>query len=203
MRSLYPAAVRLHFVLDNFSPHKGEQVRDWANGNNVELAYTPHYASWLNRIEAQFKALRYFTLNGTDHPDHATQARLIRRYIAWRNRHADDPKLHAASSTRQTLPDGLRAQPRYLPFVGAATLARVSDEMFSVGAVLLVLERTGSASLAGLVVAAITLPPRHGAAAWRVARPDRRAPPADRPVARFGRCRRPAPDRGGAGAARG
>ena len=52
----------------------------------------------------------------------------------------------------------LRAQPGYLPFVGAATLARVSDEMFSVGAVLLVLERTGSASLAGLVVAAITLP---------------------------------------------
>jgi predicted MFS family arabinose efflux permease len=52
----------------------------------------------------------------------------------------------------------LRAQPGYLPFVGAATLARVSDEMFSVGAVLLVLERTGSPALAGLVVAAITLP---------------------------------------------
>ncbi len=27
----------------------------------------------------------------------------------------------------------LRAQPGYLPFVGAATLARVSDKMFSVG----------------------------------------------------------------------
>jgi predicted MFS family arabinose efflux permease len=52
----------------------------------------------------------------------------------------------------------LRAQPGYLPFVGAATLARVSDEMFSVGVVLLVLDRTGSAGLAGLAVAAITLP---------------------------------------------
>jgi predicted MFS family arabinose efflux permease len=52
----------------------------------------------------------------------------------------------------------LRAEPGYLPFIGAATLARVSDEMFSVGVVLLVLERTGSASLAGLMVAAITLP---------------------------------------------
>jgi predicted MFS family arabinose efflux permease len=52
----------------------------------------------------------------------------------------------------------LRAQPGYLPFVGAATLARVSDEMFSVGAVLLVLDRTGSPELAGLVVSAITLP---------------------------------------------
>jgi predicted MFS family arabinose efflux permease len=53
---------------------------------------------------------------------------------------------------------GLRAQPGYLPFVSAATLARVSDEMFSVGVVLLVLDRTGSAGLAGLAVAAITLP---------------------------------------------
>ncbi len=62
-------------------------------------AYTPHYGSWLNRIEAQFKALRYFTLDGTDHPDHATQARLIRRYIAWRNGHADDTKLRAVLTT--------------------------------------------------------------------------------------------------------
>ena len=59
----------------------------------------PHYGSWLNRIEAQFKALRYFTLDGTDHPDHATQARLIRRYMAWRNHHADDAKLRAIVNT--------------------------------------------------------------------------------------------------------
>ena len=51
----------------------------------------------------------------------------------------------------------LRAQPGYLGFVSAATLARVSDEMFSVGVVLLVLDRTGSAALAG-AVAAITFP---------------------------------------------
>ena len=48
---------------------------EWAAANNVELAYTPHYASWLNRIEAQFQALRYFALDGTDHPSHAEQAR--------------------------------------------------------------------------------------------------------------------------------
>ena len=67
--------------------------------NNVELAYTPHYASWLNRIEAQFRALRYFTLAGTDHPDHATQARLIRRYIHWRNRNTDNPRLRRLINT--------------------------------------------------------------------------------------------------------
>ncbi|MFL5884653.1 MAG: MFS transporter [Thermoleophilaceae bacterium] len=52
----------------------------------------------------------------------------------------------------------LRAQPGYVRFLLAATPARVADEMFSVAVVLLVLERTGDAALAGGVVAAITLP---------------------------------------------
>ena len=99
IRSLYPPGVRLHLVLDNFSPHKGEKVREWAAANNVELAYTPFYASWLNRIEAQFRALRYLALAGTDHPDHATQTRLIPRYIAWRNRNTDNPCLRALINT--------------------------------------------------------------------------------------------------------
>jgi predicted MFS family arabinose efflux permease len=53
---------------------------------------------------------------------------------------------------------GLRAQPGYVKFLSAATLARVSDEMFGVGVVLLVLDRTDSPALAGTTVAAITLP---------------------------------------------
>lgn len=97
LRSLYPPEVRIAIVLDNFSPHlstrKDQRVGDWAAANNVELAYVPFYASWLNRIEAQFTALRYFTLDGTDHDSHHAQARMIRRYIAWRNRHADDANL--------------------------------------------------------------------------------------------------------------
>ena len=97
IRTLHPSEARLAFVLDNFSPHRSSRgdsrVADWAAANNVELVYTPHYASWLNLIEAQFRALRYFTLAGTDHPDHATQARLIRRYIAWRNRNTHDARL--------------------------------------------------------------------------------------------------------------
>ena len=66
---------------------------DWAAANNVELAYVPFYASWLNRIEAQFQALRYFALDGTDHASHHEQGRMIRRYIAWRNRNAHDRAL--------------------------------------------------------------------------------------------------------------
>jgi hypothetical protein len=47
----------------------------------------------LNRIEAQFTALRYFTLDGTDHRTHGEQASMIRRYIAWRNRNTNNPRL--------------------------------------------------------------------------------------------------------------
>jgi hypothetical protein len=35
-------------------------------------------------------ALRYFCLDGTDHQSHEAQAFLIRRYIAWRNRNAQN-----------------------------------------------------------------------------------------------------------------
>ena len=68
----------------------------------------------------------------------------------------------------------LRRQPAYLRFLSAATLARVADEMFSVGVVLLALERTGSAALAGTLVAAITLPSLFTApllGAWQALRP--------------------------------
>ena len=97
VRSLHPPEVRIAIVLDNFSPHlmakKDQRVREFVEANNVELAYVPFYASWLNRIEAQFQALRYFTLDGTDHASHQEQGRMIRRYIAWRNRNAHDHAL--------------------------------------------------------------------------------------------------------------
>jgi len=97
LRSLYPPDVRIAIVMDNFSPHlstkKDTRVGDWAEANNVELAYVPTNASWLNRIEAQFQALRYFTLDGTDHRSHEEQNSMIRRYIAWRNRNAHDETL--------------------------------------------------------------------------------------------------------------
>ncbi len=101
LRSLYGPEVRIAIVLDNFSPHlstkKDDRVGQWAAANNVELAYVPTNASFLNRIECQFTALRYFALDGTDHRSHEDQNSMIRRYIAWRNRHTDDEELRAIS----------------------------------------------------------------------------------------------------------
>jgi MFS family permease len=52
----------------------------------------------------------------------------------------------------------LRRHPGYPLFWATATVTRLADEMYSVGVVLLVLDRTGSAGLAGATVAGITLP---------------------------------------------
>jgi hypothetical protein len=97
VRSLHPAGARIAIVCDNFSPHlstrKDKRVGQRAAASNVEIACTPTNSSWMNRLECQFTALREFTLNGTDHATHHEQGSMIRRYIAWRNRHTADPRL--------------------------------------------------------------------------------------------------------------
>ena len=97
LRSRYPLQVPIAIVCDNFSPHlttrKDQRAGQWAAASNAEIACTPANASWLNRIAAQFTALRYFALDGTDHTSHREQASMIRRYIIWRNNHAYDERL--------------------------------------------------------------------------------------------------------------
>ena len=97
LRTLYPPEVRIAIICDNFSPHlatrKDKRVGQWAAASNTEIAYTPTNSSWLNRIEAQFTALRYFALDGTDHRSHEEQNSMIRRYIIWCNNHAYNERL--------------------------------------------------------------------------------------------------------------
>jgi MFS family permease len=52
----------------------------------------------------------------------------------------------------------LRRSHGYPQFLTAATVARLADEMFAIGVVLLILDRGGSPTLAGLTVAAVTFP---------------------------------------------
>jgi hypothetical protein len=55
IRILYPKEIRIALVRDNFSLHlstnSDPRVGDWVAANNVELAYMPTNASWVNRIE--------------------------------------------------------------------------------------------------------------------------------------------------------
>ena len=98
--SRYPLATRLYLVLDNFSPHKRREVTDWAADHNVELVFTPTYASWLNRIEAIFSGVRYFALANSDYPDHAHSRRAILAYVAGATGIATPSSSNAGKNTR-------------------------------------------------------------------------------------------------------
>ncbi|XKK40084.1 IS630 family transposase [Nocardiopsis sp. ARC36] len=97
LRARWPGQ-RLYVVLDNYSPHRHPHVRAWAADNEVELVFLPTYGLWLNWIESEFAALRYYALNGTDHRSHAEQNAAIGAYVRYRNRRAR-PKISFARSS--------------------------------------------------------------------------------------------------------
>jgi hypothetical protein len=112
LRSLHPAGCDR--VMDNYSaPHPvtrvDSRVGTGPETSNVELAYVP-FTRLLAEPDrgAQFTSLRYFALDGTDHPGHPReQANVIRRYVAWRNRHITDPRLpQGRSPSQETIKKG-------------------------------------------------------------------------------------------------
>ncbi|HEY0692863.1 MAG TPA: IS630 family transposase [Kribbella sp.] len=105
LRARFPAG-KLYVVCDNFSPHRKAEVTAWCQTNDVELVFTPSNASWLNWIECEFTALRYFTLDGSDYPSHPAQEAAIAGYVRWHNKHAK-PKRHFAIDSKIRRPDYL------------------------------------------------------------------------------------------------
>jgi transposase len=97
LRARWPGE-KLYVVCDNFSPHRHARVAAWCAANEVELVFLPTYGSWLNWIEAEFAALRYFALGGTDHRSHAEQNAAIAGYVRWRNPRAR-PKVNFATDS--------------------------------------------------------------------------------------------------------
>jgi transposase len=93
-------------VLDNFSPHHKQELRDWAAEHDIELVYLPTYSSWLNLIECQFQALRRFTLNGSDYASHAEQDAAIHAYLRWHRRNCRPAKpWRINAEVHHSLPD--------------------------------------------------------------------------------------------------
>jgi hypothetical protein len=93
----------IHVILDNLNHHKNGEVRDLCVEHNVELVFTPTYASWANPIEAHFGPLRQFVIANSDHPDHRALSQAIRKYLRWRNRHTRDPHLARAPAAPSAL----------------------------------------------------------------------------------------------------
>jgi hypothetical protein len=88
MRSLYEG--KLYVILDNFSPHLKMEITSWCGNNDIELVFLPTNASWLNRIECHFSALRKFAIRNSNYQCHKELASSIRRYIIWRNKNQED-----------------------------------------------------------------------------------------------------------------
>lgn len=75
----------LHVILDNASFHLKAEVLAYAAGHRIKLYFTPTGASWLNRIECHFTALRKFALDNTDYRSHEEMRNAIETYLTWRN----------------------------------------------------------------------------------------------------------------------
>jgi transposase len=105
LRRRFPTG-RLYLVCDNYGPHQKAEVIGWCAEHDVELVFTPTNASWLNWIECEFTALRYFTLDSSDYPSHAAQEAAIARYIRWANKRAK-PKQRFAVDSKIRKPDYL------------------------------------------------------------------------------------------------
>ncbi len=91
LRSLYPAFVLLYLILDNASAHTMDRILEYASMHNIEFAFTPTKASWLNPIEPHFGPLRKFAIENFNPLDHKEISKNVRRYIGWRNRHHTMP----------------------------------------------------------------------------------------------------------------
>lgn len=104
LRRLYPFYILIHVILDNFSPHTVPRVLEYASRSNIEFAFTPTNASWLNPIEAHFGPLRKFALLNSNPKNHEEIASNIRRYIAWRN------ERHHQATKRTVAREKVRAQ---------------------------------------------------------------------------------------------
>jgi len=75
----------LHIVLDNVGYHRTTDVLQYAATHRITFYFTPTNASWLNRIECHFTALRKFVFDNTYYRCHDQQRAAIERYLAWRN----------------------------------------------------------------------------------------------------------------------
>ena len=93
IRRRYPHDRRLIIILDNFAPHKKAEVFQWCRQNGVWLIFTATNASWMNRIEAQFGAVRYFVLKNSYPQNHKELEQNIKEHLKWRNSNRRHPLL--------------------------------------------------------------------------------------------------------------
>jgi transposase len=85
VRSRYPSQQRLHIVTDNYPTHVSATIASWAMAHNVQFYFTPTNASWLNRIESHFTALKQFAMKPSDFRSFEDLQQAIESYLGWHN----------------------------------------------------------------------------------------------------------------------
>lgn len=93
LRGRYDPGLRIYLVMDNLSTHKTQDIRDWAQASNVELVFTPTYASFLNRIECHFWAIGEFVVKNSDYPSWDALTAAMSKHIDYRNGPHRDQRL--------------------------------------------------------------------------------------------------------------
>lgn len=96
IRMRYDAKLRIYLIADNLSTHNTLPIRSWAGENNVELVFTPTYASFLNRIECHFWAIGEFVVRNADHENWDVLAKAMADHIRYRNGPHRDQRLARA-----------------------------------------------------------------------------------------------------------
>jgi transposase len=96
IRMRYDPRLRIYLIADNLSAHMTPAIRQWADGANTELVFTPTYASFLNRIECHFWGIGEFVIKNADYPDWNTLAKAMADHISYRNGPHRDQRLIAA-----------------------------------------------------------------------------------------------------------
>jgi transposase/DNA-binding Lrp family transcriptional regulator len=86
LRRRYRSSEVLHIILDNATFHLKAEVLFYAARHRIKFYWTPTNASWLNRIECHFTALKKFALDNTDYRSHEELQATIEDYLRWRNR---------------------------------------------------------------------------------------------------------------------
>jgi len=86
IRKQYPKDEKLYLVMDNFSPHKKNEIEKWSKQSNVKIEFTPTNASWLNRIECQFTEMKKFVFGNTDYRSHKEVKEATYKFLIYRNR---------------------------------------------------------------------------------------------------------------------
>ena len=77
-----PAGQQIHVILDNFSAHKTDLVKQFlAERTNVHLHFTPTYSSWLNQVESWFSRLQHDVIDRGIFTSVNDLKRKILRYI--------------------------------------------------------------------------------------------------------------------------